>query len=185
MTLDCVFFEARNLKINFCFTIFGHFGIRKWKIIIWAVSCRWNRKIGPGIVWRPTWWPVHVHNYRNGTLKIIFFAFWKFHWIFSLQNFWKNHNLKTRIERRIWIFWGSMKHVYKVKNLEWVKNVYLYILAENKHVMSLRIEFSTLFGFRDGSNYFDFTGTQWWNSGSFEGVKQQQSQKSTNLETSG
>ena len=104
MTLDCVFFEARNLKINFCFTIFGHFGIRKWKIIIWAVSCRWNRKIGPGIVWRPTWWPVHIHNYRNGTLKIIFFAFWKFHWKFSRQNFWKNHNLKTRIERRIWIF---------------------------------------------------------------------------------
>ena len=72
LTLNRVFFEARNLKINCCFTIFGHFGIRKWKIIIWAVSRRRNRKIGPGIVWRSTWRPVHVHNYRYGTLKIKF-----------------------------------------------------------------------------------------------------------------
>ena len=85
LTLNRVFFEARNLKINCCFTIFGHFGIRKWKIIIWAVSRRRNRKIGPGIVWRPTWRPVHVHNYRCGTLKINF-SFFHFNNFRILQN---------------------------------------------------------------------------------------------------
>ena len=94
LTLNRVFFEARNLKINCCFTIFGHFGIRKWKIIIWAVSRRRNRKIGPGIVWRPTWRPVHVHNYRYGTLKINF-SFFHFNNFRIFQNT-KNKNFETR-----------------------------------------------------------------------------------------
>ena len=99
LTLNRVFFEARNLKINCCFTIFGHFGIRKWKIIIWAVSRRRNRKIGPGIVWRSTWRPVHVHNYRYGTLKIKF-SFFHFINFLKVQNTKKIKNSKLELRKK-------------------------------------------------------------------------------------
>ena len=108
LTLNRVFFEARNLKINCCFTIFGHFGIRKWKIIIWAVSRRRNRKIGPGIVWRSTWRPIHVHNYRYGTLRIKKLIFSKYKKFFKIQKI-KKHRTRTRCklvdEIRILTFW--------------------------------------------------------------------------------